>query len=289
MNFVSKNPAYHHLKNKWTAQHRSLQSKLWDKHGEVLNKLAASSIGGMMLLSYPTLSLPGSHLLLSDQSLAEGIDKNVFLADKLKEKVPAEVRNLTLDEEKDITKTISDEFGFRVTAEINGIRLNRTYGMIGGEQHLYRFPGDNLYKHADTSSDWAMYSDAGIAPHLGAWGYFAPSENQFSTGDKLRERYYIAVPTFLTPGYAENTAKYGNFFKYRKMLVVNPVSGQAIISDIADAGPSEYTGKHLGGSPEVMQALGFAQGPRKGAVLYFFIEDGDKIPLGPIKIKTGES
>ena len=42
--------------------------------------------------------------------------------------------------------------------------------------------------------------------------------------------------------------------------------------------------KHLGGSPEVMQELGLAGGPRKGAVLYFFIDDPeDKIPLGPFK------
>ena len=70
------------------------------------------------------------------------------------------------------------------------------------------------------------------------------------------------------------------------MLVVNPLTGQAVVSDIADAGPAVWTGKHLGGSPEVMHFLGFADGPRKGAVLYFFINDlDDKIPLGPINLK----
>ncbi len=71
------------------------------------------------------------------------------------------------------------------------------------------------------------------------------------------------------------------------MLVVNPKTGQAVVADIADSGPSEYTGKHLGGSPEVMDELGLATGPRKGAVLYFFIDDPkDQIPLGPVKIKS---
>jgi hypothetical protein len=56
------------------------------------------------------------------------------------------------------------------------------------------------------------------------------------------------------------------------------------VTDIADAGPGQSTGKHLGGSPEVMHHLDFGKGPRKGAVLYFFIEDpDDKIPLGPIQ------
>jgi hypothetical protein len=68
------------------------------------------------------------------------------------------------------------------------------------------------------------------------------------------------------------------------MLVVNTKTGQAIVTDIADAGPAVFTGKHLGGSPEVMYFLGLHKGSRKGPVLYFFIDDpDDKIPLGPIK------
>ena len=70
----------------------------------------------------------------------------------------------------------------------------------------------------------------------------------------------------------------------QKCLGVNPKTGQSVVTDIGDAGPAQWTGKHLGGSPEVMQALGYHTGPRKGAVLYFFINDpGDTIPLGPIK------
>ena len=52
-----------------------------------------------------------------------------------------------------------------------------------------------------------------------------------------------------------------------------------------DAGPAEWTGKHLGGSPEVMHELGLAGGPRKGPVLYYFLDDPDnKVALGPIKL-----
>jgi hypothetical protein len=59
-----------------------------------------------------------------------------------------------------------------------------------------------------------------------------------------------------------------------------------MIVDIADAGPAPWTGKHLGGSPEVMQYLERKDGGARGAVLYFFVNDPeDKIPLGPIDIK----
>jgi hypothetical protein len=180
---------------------------------------------------------------------------------------------------------LTKRFGFNVAAEIDNKKLNRSYGMIGGEQHLYRYPGDTLEAHAKDTKDWAMYGGSGIAPGLGAWGYFAPSKSAFTPKDEERERWYIATQTFLSPGFAERVGEYRDFYKFRKMLLVNPKTGQAVVTDIADAGPAQWTGKHLGGSPEVMEAVGLAKGPRKGAVLYFFIDDpNDTIPLGPVKV-----
>jgi hypothetical protein len=181
---------------------------------------------------------------------------------------------------------LSKELNLPVKSEIDGIRLNRTYGFIGGEQHLYRYPGDSVEQHAKSTSDWAMYQGAGIAPGLGAWGYFTPSKEAFSSKDEDRERYYLAVQTFLSPGFAENVGKYRDFYKFRKMLVVNPNTGQAVVAVIGDAGPAEWTGKSLGGSPEVMHELGLATGPRKGGVIYMFLDDpDDQIPLGPLQLK----
>lgn len=290
MNFNSKKPHYEHLRKKWTAKHRSLQDKLLGDHGVALRQVAVGSLGGLMLMATPGGLLPTHQLLTDGGQITSDSDNNVQLAGQLEGKVPQEMRPLTDDEEKQISEVLTKNFGVRVTPELEGIRLNRSYGLIGGEQHLYRFPEDNLYKHADNLSDSAMYTPAGIAPGLGAWGYFAPSEAQFSEKDKMRERYYLAVQTFLAPGFAENTARYRDFFKYRKILVVNPKTGQAVVADIADAGPAQWTGKHLGGSPEVMHFIGLAEGPRKGAVLYFFINDSkDEVPLGPVKWQSTSS
>ena len=288
MKFTSKKPEYEYLRKKWIARHSSTQNKFWEKHGESLKHLAVSSLSSLMLLnpsSPPQLPLDNTTISRDDAIL--GYDKNVLLAQVLSDKVPKEVRPLELSEEKGITDILSRNFGFKVTSELGGIRLDRNYGLIGGEQHLYRYPGDNIYQHGDTSLDWAKYGSAGIAPSLGAWGYFASSKQAFSAIDKLREKYYLAIQTFKVSGYAENVDKYRDFFKFRKMLVLNPKTGQAVVADIADVGPSEWTGKHLGGSPEVMDILGLADGPRKGAVLYFFIDDPkDEVPLGPIKVRS---
>ena len=76
------------------------------------------------------------------------------------------------------------------------------------------------------------------------------------------------------------------FFKFRKMLVVNPENGKAMVVVVGDAGPAEWTGKHLGGSPEVMSYLERQDGGARGPVLYYFLDDPqDTIPLGPVSIK----
>lgn len=288
MKFKTKKPHYEYLRKRWLARHRAIQDKFWEKHGEHLKHLALGSLGGLMLLTSPAQKqLPAPNLTVSRDDALKNYDPNVLLAESLSDKIPKEIRPLDPLEEQDITDILSRNFGFKVKAVIDNIRLNRNYGLIGGEQHLYRYPGDNLYAHAQTSVDWAKYGSAGIAPGLGAWGYFTTSKQDFTDTDKLRERYYLAVQTFLAPGFAENFGKFRDFFKFRKMLVVNPKTGQAVVAVIGDAGPSEFTGKHLGGSPEVMDALGLAGGSRKGPVLYFFIDDSkDEIPLGPVKIRS---
>lgn len=287
MKFQSKHPSYEYLRKKWISKHKSASEKFLEKHGNSIRHLTAGSLGGLVLLTTPgmTATIPIQDTLLQN-GITKKEDKNALLAQTLKNEVPPEVRPLNTEEETKITNILTENLGIPVKAELEGIRLNRSYGLIGGEQHLYRYPGDNLFKHADNASDWAMYGPAGIAPGLGAWGYFTHSSDTLTTQDKDRERYYIAIQTFLAPGFAENVAKYRDFFRFRKMLLVNPKTGQAVVTVVGDAGPAEWTGKHLGGSPEVMHYLGLASGPRKGPVLYFFIDDQkDEIPLGPIKMK----
>ena len=165
------------------------------------------------------------------------------------------------------------------------MRLNTTYGLIGQEQHLARYPGDTMYTHFDNPEDAQKYWDYGMTPGLGGFGYFASSQNSMTKEQSDREKYYIAVQTFLAPGIEQNSKEYLNFFKFRKMLVVNPQNGKAVVADIGDAGPAPLTGKQLGGSPEVMNYLERYDGSQRGPVLYFFIDDpSDKIPLGPVSL-----
>lgn len=282
---------YEQLKNKWIFRHDTVRQNLWDKHKDSLHWLvnqtkhaAVGSLGSMLLLATPlagTLTTPN---LFANQHTNVKLAQSDFLS-ALKESLPSEVRPLTFREEQDITSLLSKTYGVKITATLEGKALARNYGLIGQEQHLMRFPGDTMSTHFSSQEDADKYGAQGMAPGRGAWGYFANSKEAMTEKDIEREKYYIAVQTFLAPDFNQQVAQYRDFFKYRKMLVVNPENGKAIIVVIGDAGPGVSTGKHLGGSPEVMKYLERVDGAQKGPVLFFFIDDkNDTIPLGPVTI-----
>ncbi|HZJ18289.1 MAG TPA: hypothetical protein VFD45_01555 [Patescibacteria group bacterium] len=286
----TNNSYFHYLKKKWQKKHKEIEKEIISKHGHLISAIVPRQqlIGGLMLAAVPFMQLAPNTALAKLGNLGQQEQTHISskeFSNNLKSLLPEEVRPLIPGEEKLIEDYLSKVFSFKTSPELNGIRLNRSYGFIGKEQHLKRFPGDSIYGHFDSEKEYIAYSREGVAPGLGAWGYFASSKQEMNEKDKLREKYYIAVPTFLAPGFNEHVGEYGLFFKYQKMLVINPENGKAIVTDIADAGPAEWTGKHLGGSPEVMDYLERVDGSQKGPVLYFFIDDtDDTIPLGSIAL-----
>lgn len=198
------------------------------------------------------------------------------LHNHLKDLIPHYPTVLDQEVAQKIETAIREDTGIPVKAELEGQKLNHQIGYIGYEQHLKRFPSDHLELHDEEKV-------AGIAPGLGAWGYFAPSQSQFTTQDYLREKYYSVAQTLYLPDWDTNFRFLRDWYKYRKVLIVNPQNGQAVVTVIADSGPAKWTGKQFGGSPETMKALDLHQGPRKGLVVFLFIDDPqDQIPLGPV-------
>jgi hypothetical protein len=287
------NKNYQFLRDKWTKKHKDLQAGLVKKHKTSFDwlannskQLALGSLGSLILISNPGQKPPDIPTKVASQE-AQKIDNKVFLLADLGNSLPEDVRPLSEAEESKISEVLSKTYGMKVSASLNGMRLNRSYGLIGAEQHLARYPGDNMATHFDGDIEASeKYHSSGMAPGLGAWGYFATSRAHLTSEDTEREKYYIAVQTFLAPDFNKKVAVYRDFFKYRKMLVVNPQNGKAIVAVIGDAGPAEWTGKHLGGSPEVMKHLERVDGRARGPVLYYFIDDpDDRIPLGPVDPK----
>ena len=263
--------------------------------------LAAGAIGGALLLPAstgdlkPNHSLPAesersvknqeiplpppiAHALVGSGLLEQKKDKQTFVG-QLTKTLPQIVNRfappfLSGEEEKVIEKLITHGTGIPTKATLDGEHLNTTFGYIGAEQHLRRYIGDTIDKHSTQVE--------GMAPGLGAWGHFA--ENGILTKDVIeREKYYVAVQTLYLPDWNRRVKYLRDWYKWRKIIVVNADNGNAVVAVIGDAGPAAWTGKHFGGSPEVMHELG---GPRykKGKVILMFVDDPEnKIPLGPVQ------
>jgi hypothetical protein len=238
-------------------------------------KIAASvGLTGAMLFAQPltqqVLSTPAHQIATMS---ADQLRKQ--LSNQLATLLPKDVSPLADAQETAVSREIKTIWGIDAAASLQGERLNRSYGLIGAEQHLPRFPGDSVEN---------------MAPGKGAWGYFADSEGTLTQDLIQKEKWYVAVQTLYLPDWQMRLNYLRDWYKYRKVLVVNPINGKTLVADVADSGPSEWTGKQYGGSPEVMAYLGFNTGPQKGPVILFFVNDpNNEIPLGPVEynVRTG--
>jgi hypothetical protein len=256
--------------------------------------IGAGTMAGALLLASPdtTRVLPKPHDLASHTTVPHSdlpsMSPKGALMSGLKELIPERPRPLTAQEEKYLEKLIERTLGVKAVATLEGEHLNTTYGYIGAEQHLRRYPGDTNAQHAPNPDEYGGDNPQeilkeGIAPGLGAWGYFAPSKEAMTEDLEEKERWYAVVQTLYLPDWNYRQPYLKNWYKHRKVLILNTENGKAVVAAIADSGPAAWTGKHFGGSPEVMDYLG---GPRykKGPVVLFFVDDpNNTVPLGPVE------
>lgn len=262
--------------------------KFFDEKGIDLGKIREHSakiittgaLTGTLLFAPPTVvrSVPAIASIVKNLSDFEGVQPNVpqqeTLLSSLKQILPQKIGALDRTQEKTLEQVFRETIGVDTKANLEGEHLNATYGYIGAEQHLARYPGDSMAVHPKIPQ-----LDEGMAPGLGAWGY-VPVD---------KEKWYAVVQTLYLPDWAKRQPYLRDWYKYRKVLIVNTMNGNAVIADIADSGPAAWTGKQFGGSPEVMNYLG---GPRykKGPVVLFFVDDPkNQVPLGPVDYNKVEA
>ena len=237
--------------------------------------LAGAGLTGMLLLS--PMHLPDKDTAKPNQLIATAtLSYTGILANSLQSLTPHTPTQLEPDQAKLIEDAIYRDTGLRAKAVLDGNELNHQVGFIGYEQHLQRFPSDTLVEHD-------AQQEAGVAPGRGAFGTFAPDRAHFTTTDYLREKYYSVAQLHLLPNWNTDYPTLKDWYKFRKILIINPVNGQAVVTALGDAGPAEWTGKQFGASPEAMKALNLHNGPRKGLVIFLFLDDPDNlVPLGPL-------
>lgn len=265
----------HPALKKLRQRHQKVSKRLIGRHKTARKLVQASTLSGLLLLSQPTrprLSPGSTKVLLSRSGFLSGLEAQDQLK-KLGGLVPSNPGKVDQENVPEVKRIIEEAVGVKADQRLDNLGLNHSFGWIGGEQHLRRFPGDTLGLHQQEL-------EAGMAPGLGAWGYFSPSGLTLSQEDVKREQYYVAVQTMDTPDWNRRSRDLREWYKYRKVIVINVDNGKAAIAAIADAGPARWTGKQFGGSPELMAHLELDGGRRRGKVLLWFV-DGDP-PLGEL-------
>lgn len=245
--------------------------------------LAALSLAGQIAMNQPN---PQGKVLQATAIEKKAVDD---LAAKVTEEeyqeimakmvgfVNRPVGHLEKEEELYLEQQLTDLLGFEVSAELEGHRLNHTIGIMGGEQHLMRYPGDTLSEHD-------AYQEAGIAPARGAFGWFT-EDGQLTEEAIAREKYYFAVQTMYLPDWNTNFNDLKQWYKFRKMIVINPAEETAVVGVVGDAGPAQWVKKQFGGSPEIIREGKIWSPKTHGKVILWFVDDPEnKIGLGPIDL-----
>jgi hypothetical protein len=245
--------------------------------------ITTGALTGTLLFAPPAMSkeVPTITNIVKNLSDLSGNQENISRQENLLALVgrilPQKVGPLDRVQEKTLEQVFREVLEISTKANLGGEHLNTTYGYIGAEQHLMRYPGDTMVTHPKLAE-----KDEGMAPGKGAWGYFAYSKSQMTNDDVEREKWYAVVQTLYLPDWSKRQPYLRDWYKYRKVLIMNTINGNAVIADIADSGPAAWTGKHFGGSPEVMNYLGGSR-YKKGPVLVFFVDDPkNQVPLGPV-------
>jgi len=178
-------PHFEHLKSKWTNRHRNLQKKLWKKHKNSLEwinrstkNLMIGSTASLLMLTHPVTSslLAQTMSLMNDQNNNNVRQKSIhtkeLLIEALGKLLPQAVVPLNSDQENNVANLLTEYFGMPISSVLYGKRLDRSYGYIGAEQHLTRYPGDTIATHFESQEEAQKYSQSGMAPGRGGMGIF---------------------------------------------------------------------------------------------------------------------
>jgi hypothetical protein len=267
-------------------------SKWLEKNKTQVHQFRESSqqlLGAAALASSLTLSQPVDLQVAKEIQAIEGEKNDTVLAEVTEAEYQAIIEKLQsvvqqapghLDEQEQLylEQQLADMLGFEVTAELDGHQLNHSIGIMGGEQHLPRFPGDTIDQHD-------AFQEAGITVNRGAFGWF--TESGVLTEKAIQqEKYYFAVQTLYLPDWNTNYQELKPWYKFRKMIVINPVDQIAVVGVVGDAGPAQWVNKQFGGSPEVIREGKIWSKEARGRVLLLFVDDPeDKVPLGVIHLE----
>jgi hypothetical protein len=205
-------------------------------------------------------------------------EEHSAVMEKMSRMVQEPAGHLPRQEELYLEQQLTDLFGFEISAELEGIRLPHSTGVMQALPHLRRHPTDTLVNHERCHA-------AGIRQVRGGFGWFTEL-GQLTPLGVLQEKYFFSVQAQFTSAWQSSPSLLKNWLKFRKMVLINPMEERAVVGCIGDLGPSEWVHYQFGGSPETIQDGKVWSPKSRGHVLLFFINDPmNHIQLGPLDLR----
>lgn len=172
-----------------------------------------------------------------------------------------------------LEQQLSDLLGITLSTELDGYRLPHNVGVMLSSSHLERVPSDKLEKHE-------AYLEAGIDKGRSQFGWFLPKPDE-QDDNFIFEKYFVGAQLQYLEEWQSNRKTLKEWYKYRKVLVVNPFNLRATVASIARVGPTERLQHQFLGSPEVIRETMIWSPKAQGKVLMFFVDDPDnEVELG---------
>ncbi len=220
---------------------------------------------------------------MTDRSLSALLtqEEHESVLHKMKEIAEQPAGHMPHQDEVYFEQQLADMLGFEVTAELEGNRLPHSIGIMEARPHVKRHPNDSL----DAQE---VYREAGLERQRSRFGWFT-EHGQLTPEGMQRAQYHLAVPADFLPLWQSNYAEALTWWKWRKMIVINPFEQRAVVTVVGDLGPREWPRRQFAGSPAVIREGLVWSVNTRGRVIVFFVNDlTGNIPLGPVNLRYTE-
>jgi len=164
-----------------------------------------------------------------------------------------------------LEQQLSDITGLQITSEIDGYNLPHTLVKMQAGPHQLRNFGDQVNNHA-------KIKEALIEEKRSEFGWF---------GELIEEeKFGIGLPLFLLKKWQTKYKQTINWFKYRKILVINPWKNLMAVGNITAISPIYTQRFQAVANPELSRTIKLWFPNSQGKACLFLIENQKEANLG---------
>jgi hypothetical protein len=166
---------------------------------------------------------------------------------------------------------LGDMLGMTISAQLDSYSLPDTIAHSLSLPHFKTHPTDKLSQHS--------LQEAGLSPTRPSFGWLTDKSSHLET-------FGIAIPLHKLDEWSSRRQEYLEWFKHRKVLVINPSRQLAAVGAIINSAPAHVQRFQVGLSPELVRATQAWHPETKGKLALFLVDEAaGNVPLGPASLK----